>query len=707
MKKELLVLISFCFFIKINYAQTEVSGGIFEPTTWTLAESPYIVISDVVVFPDANLTIEPGVEIRFYPDTRLELRAGDLNASGSEGQPILFTRDTDDPASTDRWHGIENTSPQGEAITVTLKHVIFEYAKTAVNYGGGTASRTIENAIFRFNDRGAFDGAQGYNWVTISDSEFTGNGIGMEGRMSAINCTFQENEVGFGNPMTFANINSGARVTNCTFTDNGLAVGTIGQIITIAIIENSTFTDNEKGFFGYWANIDNSTFINSSEVGVFVTKGDIRNSSFNENEIGLQVNIFPGTLSIYDNVFSENNTGLEIEGAGAEIFDNTICNNIEAGARLTTDQPIDLNFNCWCTSNQDEIAALIIDAYDDVSLGIASYDSINTECIGGLVFPGDANNDGMVNNSDALIIGLTYGISGAARTDASTNWVGQTADDWSYTMPNNVNAKHADANGDGIVNTEDFQMIEQNYGAIHNYLTDFSPVFANNESYNLEMEVEGLIEGGAEITLNISFAGTANPIEDFYGLAFNLESDQLDFSELDMQIDLSNTALGTSNLLSIQNSTEQAMEMAMVRSNQEGILGEGLLASAKFTLPESFNETQLNLRIANITAINSMGLHLQIEELEETYVVTNLDGVGETYDQKVNIFPNPVQAELNIEAPELTIEKIIITNAKGQIENTYDGQTVLLNVGHLSNGLYNLQLITEQGTILKRLVVLN
>ena len=44
-------------------AQTTVSGGIYTYTTWTLANSPYLMTNNIVVFPGVTLTIEPGVEV--------------------------------------------------------------------------------------------------------------------------------------------------------------------------------------------------------------------------------------------------------------------------------------------------------------------------------------------------------------------------------------------------------------------------------------------------------------------------------------------------------------------------------------------------------------------------------------------------------------------------------------------------------------------
>jgi hypothetical protein len=55
-------------------AQTTVSGGIFSNTTWTAANSPYIVTGNIVLFPGYVLTIQPGVTVKFSDSTNIEIR---------------------------------------------------------------------------------------------------------------------------------------------------------------------------------------------------------------------------------------------------------------------------------------------------------------------------------------------------------------------------------------------------------------------------------------------------------------------------------------------------------------------------------------------------------------------------------------------------------------------------------------------------------
>lgn len=83
-----------------------------------------------------------------------------------------------------------------------------------------------------------------------------------------------------------------------------------------------------------------------------------------------------------------------------------------------------------------------------------------------LVLAGNFNNDAIADGKDLLYLGAAYGNTGPARSNASTDWTPQYCPDWD-TSVDGVNSKHQDANGDGIVDMLDFDILELNYGEIY------------------------------------------------------------------------------------------------------------------------------------------------------------------------------------------------------------------------------------------------
>jgi hypothetical protein len=114
---------------------TDVPGGtISTNTTWTLADSPYIVLGGVYVGAGATLTIEPGVEVRFNAGTWLSPQSGGtLLAEGTAGQPIVFTSNAASPGPGD-WRYLYFY----DGSRVRLSHCSVRYA------GGGTAGGSLE-----------------------------------------------------------------------------------------------------------------------------------------------------------------------------------------------------------------------------------------------------------------------------------------------------------------------------------------------------------------------------------------------------------------------------------------------------------------------------------------------------------------------------------------------------------------------------------
>src|SRR6185295_456174 len=71
------------------------------------------------------------------------------------------------------------------------------------------------------------------------------------------------------------------------------------------------------------------------------------------------------------------------------------------------------------------------------------------------VWPGDCNYDLTVDNTDFLYLGLAWNDTGSIRVGATINYTAQPATDWVNSFSSGVNHKHADTNGDGVVDAND------------------------------------------------------------------------------------------------------------------------------------------------------------------------------------------------------------------------------------------------------------
>ena len=90
-------------------------------------------------------------------------------------------------------------------------------------------------------------------------------------------------------------------------------------------------------------------------------------------------------------------------------------------------------------------------------------DIINTVYTGAVVYPGDANNDGSVDERDILPLGIFYNLLGPIRNDEpDCGWGRFPAHQWEP-----LGGTFADADGSGVVDADDICAISQNWESSH------------------------------------------------------------------------------------------------------------------------------------------------------------------------------------------------------------------------------------------------
>lgn len=328
MKPYYLLLLSLCLSFFSAKTQTNVSGGIYTNTTWTMANSPFTVTGDVVVFPGSVLTIEPGVEIRFDDAKYLEIRGG-LISNGTTADSIVFTSSQSNPGLT-AWEGIRVMNTQGGSIS--MSYSVVKYSRDGVGveccHGGGPLQ--VSHSSFRYNET-ALSHYAGSTILYVDQCLVENNYLGADaGDKYITNSLFRNNEMGI-------DMERGT-MEGCEFRGhNQFAISTIGKI------RNCLITNNNIGIKEYpTAHFHNNDYYSFEEL---------TNSVIINNGLGIRVKA-NGIRINQGNYFCDNQT-YHVEKIGQE--------------------NISLSNNCWCDGDSASIAAKIYDGYDDVSRGLVYF----------------------------------------------------------------------------------------------------------------------------------------------------------------------------------------------------------------------------------------------------------------------------------------------------------------------------------------------
>lgn len=95
-----------------------------------------------------------------------------------------------------------------------------------------------------------------------------------------------------------------------------------------------------------------------------------------------------------------------------------------------------------------------------------------------MVWPGDADDNSVVDEVDVLALARHWGKQGTARQNASTRWEGQPVTVW-----NDTSATFADTDGNGEVNKSDLRAITFNFGETHQQVQPLNTNKDSEDSY--------------------------------------------------------------------------------------------------------------------------------------------------------------------------------------------------------------------------------
>lgn len=379
------------------------------------------------------------------------------------------------------------------------------------------------------------------------------------------------------------------------------------------------------------------------------------------------------------------------------------------------------------------------------------------------IWPGDVNNNGIVNGIDLLYHGVAEGKTGPQRLMNGTNWVGYpTSSAWSESFADGINYSYADANGKGEVERRDRRTIwEENYGMTHGTVTpDVYPLGSPASDPVLQLlPKEEVVYPGDALEFSLLLGDAQHVITDFFAITFTLSFDPAMIKE-ETTAPLWNPNVAS---LSVNNgnwpspATGNQLESFIQLNNQNGELevvimrkalgvgnGHGEIASIMVVIEDvvMLEDANTTFTVSKIKMIDDNMVSYPVAGSSETVTVaanssaytvsttgndqataqhqarnTNAGSANdqwkETEDSTVNeaisvrVFPNPVVNELRIEsvgeAHELTAVELYSTT--GQLltkQQPGSSNTAQVDMTNLPKGNYFLQLTTSSGTTVKQ-----
>lgn len=334
-------------------------------------------------------------------------------------------------------------------------------------------------------------------------------------------------------------------------------------------------------------------------------------------------------------------------------------------------------------------------------------------CVGDCVWAGDLNRDGIVNNKDLLPLGYAIGTEGAARPNASLQWYGQGANNWNAPfLSNAADLKHADADGNGVINSADTAAIAQFYGRTNALLPSTVPT-----SKGLPFVMTLLTPNpriGERVEIEISLGTEAFPVTNLSGFSFDLSlSPKLRDSALRIQY-YPNTWLhqNSPSLWYAKSPRSGRLESAFTRTSGVPTHGFGRIAKVDFVVVDIIDGAKPNgnfeLRLDNAAFLSGQGQWSEGAGITLSFPLSAGQPIGarSTSVENLRVFPIPAAERLRIESPQ-TLQSVLLRDLTGRVvcQAAPLSQIADLDVSHLPSGFYLLSALTEAGWAIKKVEV--
>lgn len=344
------------------------------------------------------------------------------------------------------------------------------------------------------------------------------------------------------------------------------------------------------------------------------------------------------------------------------------------------------------------------------------------------VWPGDVNNNGIVNEVDLLYWGLAFGSTGPARAQTGTDW--QAYDlpaSWAQSFPGGLNYAYADCDGNGMVDEDDYDdAIEDNFGLQHAPPTPdgYSNAAGGNAPRVRLQPSVAAVEEGAMLDIALSIDDAPMPIDSFYGLAltFSYTTGLLEGDDgPDFELEDNNWIEADGSLVQeVYDETGPlgTAALAVTRTNQLSVpVQEGEIGRFYIVIEDIIVGLEIDTFIIRVDSIKLITSQLntiavvpdtaQVIVAKDLELLTNTSSV-EPKASALRVFPNPARERVFVQS-DFPLEDALLIDPLGRSVpvawQAAGARTWQFPCSHLPPGLYWLRVQSPQGIITKAVTI--
>lgn len=285
-----------------------------------------------------------------------------------------------------------------------------------------------------------------------------------------------------------------------------------------------------------------------------------------------------------------------------------------------------------------------------------------------LMWPGDVNDDNVVDVTDFLDLGLAYGDTGIARSAQGMQWHPFISDDWDSTQLSGVNMKHADCNGDSIVDMSDTLAVQNNFSLMHvgRYASD--PFSTNETVYLRYTGIADTVAPGDTVTFNLVVGDSMNPITSFYGFGASVNWDTSKTWSNDALIFM-NPYTNSTHLRLNKELSQGYRVVSLVRNDHSDTSGIFTTASITVVIDTGISSmTNFHFDLTDVVLTDAnRNLTYPLAYSDTIYIDPALTGLHEVQQTQFSVYPNPAQEYFTLSVPVNSGSwTCIVTNTSGQ-----------------------------------------